>query len=169
MTNTDSFAPDPKLDLSFERVVDVPVEAVWEAWTVPEKLLPWFCPLPWRTTECEIDLRPGGKFRSVMMGPEGQRFDNLGCFLEVVPNERLVWTNALKPGFRPSMGPSTEGGPNFAFTAIISLARHGNGTKYSARVVHGSEADRKTHAAMGFEEGWGKALDQMVAMIKGTT
>jgi uncharacterized protein YndB with AHSA1/START domain len=106
-------------------------------------------------------------FRSVMVGPEGQRVDNLGCFLEVVPDERLVWTSALKPGFRPSLGPSSgDGAGHFAFTAFISLARHGNGTKYSARVVHGNEADRNTHAAMGFEEGWGKALDQMVAMIK---
>ncbi len=166
MIRTDSFAPDAQLDLSFERIVDVPVEAVWEAWTVPEKLLPWFCPLPWRTTECEIDLRPGGLFRSVMVGPEGQRFDNLGCFLEVIPNERLAWTNALKPGFRPALGPTAGGGGEFAFTAIISLARHGGGTKYSARVVHGSVADRNTHAAMGFEQGWGKALDQMVSMIK---
>jgi uncharacterized protein YndB with AHSA1/START domain len=166
MTAANAGVFDPKLDLSFERIIDVPAEAVWEAWTVPEKLMPWFCPLPWRTTECEIDLRLGGMFRSVMVGPEGQRFDNLGCFLEIVTNARLVWTSALKPGFRPSPSPSTGGGANFDFTAIISLARHGSGTKYSVRVIHGNEADRNTHAAMGFEEGWGKALDQMVAMIK---
>ncbi len=166
MPSVDTNSPDPQLDLSFERIVDVPVEAVWEAWTLPARLMPWFCPLPWRTVECEIDLRPGGKFRTLMRGPEGQQFDNAGCYLEVVPNVRLVWTNALSPGFRPAREPSAEGAAGFTFTAVISLARHESGTKYTARVIHGNEADRNTHAAMGFEEGWGKALDQMVEMIK---
>ena len=52
------------LDLVLERVVDVPAHLIWKAWTEPEELKPWFCPKPWRTTEAEIDLRPGGIFRN---------------------------------------------------------------------------------------------------------
>ena len=85
--------PDPKLDLQFERIIDVPRELVWEAWTTPAHLLKWFTPAPWRTTECEIDLRPGGMFRTVMCSPEGELFPGMGSYVEVVPNERLVWTN----------------------------------------------------------------------------
>ena len=63
---------NPELDLYFERIVDVPPELVWKAWTVPKHMLPWFCPLPWKTVEVEVDLRPGGKFYTVMQSPEGQ-------------------------------------------------------------------------------------------------
>jgi uncharacterized protein YndB with AHSA1/START domain len=153
---------DPKLDLVLERVVDVPKELVWQCWTVPEHLMPWFCPKPWLTTECNIDLRPGGKFRTVMRGPNGEKQDNTGCFLEIIPNERLVWTAALGTGFRPN----AMGEHDFPFTAVISLETVAGGTKYTAHVMHSIEADAKKHAEMGFHGGWGSALDQMVAMIK---
>jgi uncharacterized protein YndB with AHSA1/START domain len=126
----------------------------------------WFTPAPWTTVDCEIDLRPGGIFRTLMRSPEGQEFPNLGCFLEVIENERLVWTNTLAPGFRPATLPTDGSCDAFAFTAVISLAPHGNGTKYTALVIHGNEEDRKKHETMGFHDGWGKALDQLVAMVK---
>src|SRR5512145_839847 len=123
---------DPKLDLFFERIVEVPKELIWKAWTTPEHLMPWFCPLPWKTVECEIDLRPGGQFRTVMQSPEGQRFPGMGCYLEIIENEKLTWTNALLPGFRPAPLPKAEESVSFFFTATIQLAAHGNGTRYIA-------------------------------------
>lgn len=153
-------------DLNFQRIVPVEPGDIWRCWTRPEHLMPWFCPLPWKTVECEIDLVPGGVFRTVMLSPEGQRFLNLGTFLEIVPNRRLVWTNALEPGFRPSALLSETPCEGFAFTAIIALEAVDAGTKYSARVLHADEAGMKQHEAMGFEQGWGKALDQMVTYIQ---
>lgn len=169
MSNLNNFKSDPELDLMFERVIDVPRELVWEAWTTPDKLKPWFCPLPWKTIDCEIDLRPGGLFRTVMQSPEGQNFPNVGCYLEVVPNEKLVWTNALEPGFRPARQPTESPGhecAEFAMTAVISLEPHERGTKYTALVMHADKEARIKHEKMGFHEGWGIALDQLVAMIK---
>ena len=55
-----TYKPNPKLDLILERVVDVPRELVWKAWTTPEYLIKWFTPEPWKTVDCELDLRPGG-------------------------------------------------------------------------------------------------------------
>ncbi len=121
MTRTKNFEPDPVLDLVFERVVDVPRELVWKAWTTPAHIKKWFTPAPWTTIDCEIDLRPGGIFRTVMRSPEGQEFPNVGCYLEIVPNERLAWTNALLPGFRPAIGNPACPGEVFSFTAVISL------------------------------------------------
>jgi uncharacterized protein YndB with AHSA1/START domain len=89
---------DPRLDLVLERVVDVAPELVWAAWTVPEHIKKWFTPAPWKTVDCEIDLRPGGIFRTVMRSPEGQDITNVGCFLEIVANRKLIWTVALQPG-----------------------------------------------------------------------
>ena len=78
-----------------------------------------------------------------------------------IPPE-LVWTVALQPGYRPS-------NPTFdvpTFTAIITLEPHGKGTKYVALALHKDEEGRNAHDRMGFSEGWGKALDQLVAHAK---
>jgi uncharacterized protein YndB with AHSA1/START domain len=152
---------DPALDLLLERVVEVPRELVWKAWTDPEHLKQWFTPAPFTTIDCEIDLRPGGIFRTVMRSPEGEEYPGVGCYLEVVENERLVWTSALEPGYRPA-APS----PTFHFTAVISLEPSGNGTKYSALAMHADEDARARHEEMGFHEGWGAALDQLVALAE---
>lgn len=160
---------NPELDLMLERIVDVPRELVWQAWTTPEKLMPWFCPLPWKTVACEIDLYPGGRFHTTMQSPEGQQFPSDGCYLEVIPNQRLTWTNALEPGFRPAKQPEASPGhecAEFLMTATIMLEPHEKGTKYTALVQHQSVEARIAHVNMGFEEGWGTALDQMVTMIK---
>ena len=149
---------DPKLDLVIEREIDVPVELVWKAWTTPEHLREWFVPKPWTVTECEMDVRPGGAFRSVMRSPDGNEFTNLGCYLEVVPNERLVFTDTLLPGYRPS--------PKPFFTAVLELARLGSGTRYTAIAIHGNAETRKTHEDMGFHTGWNTVIDQMIAHIK---
>lgn len=169
MTDLVKYGFNPELDLSFERIVDLSPSQIWTAWTMPELLKQWFCPLPWQTIDCEIDLRPGGLFRTVMRSPEGQKFPNVGCYLEVIPNERLVWTNALEPDFRPAKPPVESPGhecAEFLMTAVIALQPHAQGTRYSAMVLHADKASRDKHAAMGFEEGWGIALDQMIAMIQ---
>jgi len=105
MTGTITHKPDPKLDLVLERVVDVAPNLVWAAWTRPNYVKQWFTPAPWQTVDCEIDLRPGGIFRFVMRSPEGQEFPNEGCYLEVIENKKLVWTGALKHGYRPRQPP----------------------------------------------------------------
>jgi uncharacterized protein YndB with AHSA1/START domain len=162
MTRPAVYRHDPKLDLVLERVVDVPREKVWAAWTRPEHLKQWFCPAPWKVTECDIDLRPGGVFRFAMQGPDGERAEYVNCYLEVVPNERLVWTQALGPGYRPQRGDSEVP----VFTAIISMEPEGKGTRYSAIAMHLDPAGAKKHAEMGFHEGWGTVLDQLVALVK---
>jgi uncharacterized protein YndB with AHSA1/START domain len=160
-----SFTPytiDPKLDLVLEREVDVPPELVWKAWTTPELLKQWFTPKPYETPECEIDLRPGGAFRTVMRSPEGDEFDNTGCYLEIVPNEKLSWTSALEADFRPT----GAGSGDMPMTAMIELQSNGSGgTRYRAMAIHLDEAGRKQHEEMGFQDGWGAALDQLVELM----
>ena len=151
------FTPDLRLDLVMERVVDVSPEKLWAAWTRPEHVVKWFTPRPWSTVDCEIDLRPGGIFRTVMRSPEGEDHENVGCFLEVVENRRLVFTDALGPGWRPN--------PEPFMTAVVTFEPHGKRTKYTAIAIHKDEDTRKKHEEMGFHEGWGKALDQLVEYV----
>ena len=158
--------PDATRDLLLERVVPIPPAAVWAAWTTPELLVQWFTPAPWTTIACEMDLRPGGVFRTVMRSPEGTEFPNVGCILEVVPGERLVWTGALHAGFRPRTMEEMAG-MSFLFTAVITVAPDAasGGTRYAALLLHADEAGCATHAGMGFHAGWGAALDQLVAVM----
>jgi uncharacterized protein YndB with AHSA1/START domain len=149
---------NPKLDLKLEREIDVPVDLVWKAWTTPAHLRQWFVPKPWTITDCEIDLRPGGVFRTLMRGPDGEEYDNSGCYLDVVPQERLIFTDTLLPGFRPSTKPF--------FTGALLLAPLGSGTRYTALAIHGDEATRDNHEKMGFHDGWGTVASQMVEYIK---
>jgi len=177
MTRTEAALPevvkiDPTLDLVLERVVDVAPELVWKAWTEPEHLKKWFTPRPWQTVECEIDLRPGGVFRTVMLSPEGQKFPGTGCYLDVVPGRRIVWTSVLLPGWRPAPPTPAPKDANddchdLAFTAIITIEPHGKGTKYTAIAIHPTAAGRDVHEKMGFHDGWGTALDQLVEWAKG--
>jgi len=163
MINLIQFTPDSKLDLVLERVVDAPRELVWKAWTTPEQIKKWFTPAPWQTTDCMIDLRPGGRFYTMMKGPNGEEAGGDGCYLEVTENHRLVWTSALGPGYRPNPSGVQHG---FVFTAVITLEDVPGGTKYTAHVIHSDEEGRNQHEQMGFHGGWGTALDQLVAMIK---
>lgn len=161
MTRSPDPTVDPALDLVLERTVDVPPHLVYRAWTEPELLKQWFCPKPWITSECDIDLRPGGAFRTLLRGPDGEQSDNIGCWLEVIPDERLVFTGLMAPGFRPL---DVERAVS-VFTCILTFERAGEGTKYRAHVMHRDSAAKSVHESMGFHAGWGAALDQLVAMF----
>lgn len=160
---------NPELDLVLDRVVDVPCELVWKAWTTPEQIVQWFTPAPWKTVECDIDLVPGGAFRTVMESPEGQRMEEgESCYLKVEAPHTLVWTSVLGPGFRPQeIAPSED--CSFGFTACLTFTPEGSGTRYVAHVMHADAAGKKQHEEMGFQDGWGTCLDQLVAMIKSET
>ncbi len=150
---------NPELDLVLERHTKASPEKVWKAWTTPEHLKQWFCPRPWTVTHCALDLRPGGKFEFTMRSPEGQEFPNTGCILDVEENRRLVWTDALQPGYRPSAEPF--------FTAMIFIEPDGKGgTNYTAYAVHRDPESKKKHEDMGFHQGWGTVFDQMVEFIE---
>ena len=157
---TTQFAIDPKRDFAIERFIDAPTRLVWEALTKPEHIKEWYMPRPWgRVTRAEIDLRPGGIFSIDIAGADGQEFPNLGCFLEAVPMERLVWTSMLFPGYRPAVFDDVP------ITAIMTMESVGTGTRYVFTALHRDEADFETHRTSGFSEGTEIAIDQFVAHV----
>jgi uncharacterized protein YndB with AHSA1/START domain len=144
-------------ELELTRLIDAPAEKLYRAWTEPALLKQWFCPRPWTVASAELDVRAGGTNLIVMRSPEGQEFPNQGIYLEVVENERLVFTDAYTSAWEPSAKPF--------MTAIVTFTPESGKTHYTARVLHWSVADRKTHEEMGFHEGWGKATGQLVELV----
>ena len=157
MTDASDFYPN--LDLVLERFVDVPPELAFRGWTYPEMLKQWFCPRPWKTVACEIDLRVGGAFNTTMESPEGERMPaSNGCYLEVVPNRKLVFTDAMSSGFRPNAKPF--------MTGIVEFIPKDGGTLYRATAKHADLETKTSHEEMGFLGGWGTALEQLVELIQ---
>ncbi len=150
-------AASPTHELILTRLIAASREKLFRAWTEPQLLKQWFTPRPWTTPVVETDVRPGGSNYFLMRGPEGQEFPNRGVYLEVVRNERLVFTDAYTSAWVPSEKPF--------MTGILTFEDEGGKTRYTARVVHWSEADRVAHEKMGFHEGWGKATDQLEALV----
>ena len=154
------FAFDPTLDFAIERIVDAPARLVWEALTTPEHLKEWYMPRPWgRVTRAEMDVRPGGVFSIDIATADGHEVPNLGCFLEAVPVERLVWTSMLFPGHRPAVFDDVP------ITAIITMVPVGTGTRYVFTALHRDEADLEKNRTSGFQQGTEIAVDQLVAHV----
>ncbi|MDP2120004.1 MAG: SRPBCC family protein [Hoeflea sp.] len=150
---------DPATDLSFTRTLAVPRRLVWECWTRPEHIPHFFIPAPHKVTAVDIDLRVGGRFNTTF-DVEGTIMDNHGVYLEVVPEEKLVFTDAYTEGWKPA--------PEPFMTAILLLAdTPGGGTRYTAIARHRSPESRTSHEAMGFFDGWGTVVTQLEAYAKG--
>ena len=155
------FAINPKTDFVLERFIDAPRRLVWEALTKPEHVKEWYMPKPWgRVSRTEMDVRPGGIFSIDIATGEGQEFPNLGCFLEVIPTERLVWTSMLFPGYRPAVF------DDIPITAIVTMETAGTGTRYVFTALHRDEADLEKNKASGWQQGTEIAVDQFVAHVK---
>lgn len=151
------------LTLSFTRTLSASPANIWRCWTEPALIKQWFAPAPVQTTEVEIDPVPGGTFRTVMVVPDyGTMAGDAGCILVAETARRLVWTNALGPGFHPNK--IGDGPMDFAFTAEILIAPAPGGCTYTATVTHASAQTAQAHKDMGFYDGWGTATTQLGAL-----
>ncbi len=149
-------AQNPGHELVLTRLIDAPREKLFRCWTEPALMKKWFAPLPWTVTHAEMDLRPGGSSLIVMRSPEGQEYPNPGVILEVVKNEKVVFTDAYTKAWEPSGKPF--------MTAIVTFEDEGGKTRYTARALHWTAEDKKTHEEMGFHQGWGQCADQLAAL-----
>ncbi|WP_378942701.1 SRPBCC family protein [Mesorhizobium sp. ANAO-SY3R2] len=155
--NVTAAANDRELVLT--RILDAPREKIYRAWTDAELLKQWFAPLPWTTPSARLDVRAGGTSMVTMRSPEGVDYPSSGVYLEVVPNEKLVFTDAYTEAWMPCEKPF--------MTVVLTFEDAGAGkTKYTAVARHWSAEDRAAHEKMGFHEGWGQCADQLEALAK---
>lgn len=149
---------DPATDLTFTRKIDVPPAVLWDCWTTPEHVKAFFVPRPHTVTDCEIDLRVGGRFNTTF-DVDGNTMTNTGVYLEVIPQRKLVFTDTYSEGWKPS--------PDPFMTAIVEFEDDGaGGTIYTATARHRSPEARQSHEDMGFFDGWGTVVDQLAAYAK---
>ena len=155
---TTEITPANDRELVLTRLVDVPADKLYRCWTEPALLTQWFAPLPWTTPHAELDVRAGGANRITMRSPEGEDMPNEGIYLEVVPNEKLVITDAFRAGWMPTAA---------AFMVIVLTFTPEDGkTRYIARARHWTKEAAEQHEQMGFHTGWGICADQLVALAK---
>jgi uncharacterized protein YndB with AHSA1/START domain len=151
--------PTNDRELVLTRLLDAPRDKLFRCWTEPALMKQWFAPKPYTTPVVEVDLRPGGASNIVMRSPDGQDMPNPGVFLEIVKNEKVVFTDAFGPNWSP-----IDGAP--FFVAEITFADEGGKTRYTARAKHWTRENREKHEQMGFHEGWGICADQLEALAK---
>lgn len=156
MASPIEITPQNDLELVIGRIIDAPRHAVWRCWTEEALLKQWYCPKPWSVPEADLDVRPGGRFNTVFAGPDGERMENEGIWLEIVPETRLVFTDFFTEGFIPQ-------GEGF-MTGFVELSdAPGGKTKFIWGARHRTAAGCKQHLEMGFEQGWGAAAEQLEA------
>lgn len=153
---------DESCDLTISRLIKAPRAAVWAAWSHKEHFERWWIPEPYKCRTLKMDMHPGGGFLTHMSEDGGTTFTPHveGCFLDVVPMERVVFTTSLTEHWRPF-------DPWLALTAIITLQDEAAGTRYIARVLHKTPEEARKHDEMGFEEGWGTAIAQLGRVAAG--
>ncbi len=151
---------DPDRDIVVDRYLSAPPALVWRCWSEPALFCQWYAPRPWRIEEAVLDLRPGGRFFMVMAGPDaGQRFPNEGCFLEAVPERKLVFTDLMTEDYAPVAAVSPDFGA--AFTAVMTFAPEGTGTRYRTLARHATAKDAGANREMGWQEGWDMTANQL--------
>jgi uncharacterized protein YndB with AHSA1/START domain len=149
--------PSSDRELVLTRLIDAPRAKLFRAWTEPALLKQWFAPLPYTTPVAELDVRPGGASLVVMRDPAGNDIPCHGVYLEIVENERIVFTDAYTTAWEPA--------PKPFMTVILTFAEEDGKTRYTARVRHWTVADRETHEKMGFHQSWGQCADQLAALV----
>ena len=150
---------DPSRDLVLTRLIDASPEAVYRCWTDADLLPAWFAPKPWSVPRATLDVRPGGTSMVVMADENGTEYPNPGQYLEVIPNRKLVFTDAYTGDWKPAEKPF--------FTCVLTFEPENGKTRYTAVARHWTAEDREAHEKMGFHEGWGLCAAQLEEVAKG--
>lgn len=147
-------APTEEREIVISRVIDAPAEVVFAAYANPELVKKWFGPKGYPLTHCEMDFSVGGRFRFAMTGPSGKQNPAFGGeYLEIVPNERIVFTNGFElPGASRMI-------VTYTYEEIDGK------TVFTIRTLFETVEERDQHIRLGFTAGYNSALDNMESVV----
>ena len=136
-------------ELVLTRVFDAPRALLFKVWTDPEHVAQWWGPYGFKTTIEEMDIRPGGRWRYSMRGPDGNDYPFDGAYLEIVEPERLIFDGVIQKD--PAQGVWTE----------VTFVDEGGKTKVTVRQLYSFQSD----ATRGAPIGWNQQLDRLVSYL----
>lgn len=146
-------------ELALGFLIKASPEAIYRCWTDPELLAKWFAPKPFETTIKSQDFRVGGVQDIVMKDPaSGAEYPASGVFLEIVPNRKIVSTDAFAAGWQP-----VEGAPFMVAETTFEPQADGR-TLYIARARHWTAEKTEEHVQMGFHPGWTQCAHQLAEL-----
>jgi len=154
-----------KQELVITRVFDAPRELVWKAWIDPEHFKRWWGPKDYTCPFCEMDLRVGGKYLNCMRSPEGQDYWSTGVYREIIPIERIVFTDCFADE-KGNIVPATHYGlsPDFPLEMLVTVTfeDHDGKTKMTLRHIGlpaGPDSD-------GAQQGWSESFDKLAESLQ---
>ncbi len=140
---------DNSVEIVIERTFDAPRDLVWKCWTDPEHVAKWWGPHGMKTRVDELDLRPGGSWRFVMLGPDGSEMPQRGVFSEIIEPETIATSAEFEVGTDAPHRMKLR----YTFDDL------GDKTKMTMIITHASAEERREHEAMGVVEGWNANFD----------
>jgi len=156
MTAAAKAAPHGEASVTLTRVLDAPRALVWKAWTDPKMMAQWFGPRGFTIPFCELDVRPGGSLRIVMRSPDGNDYPMKGEFREVIPPERLVFTN---------IAVDNEGKHLLEGRTTVTFAENGGKTTLTLQTHAVGLVPIAPQMLAGMEAGWSQSLDKLTEMV----
>ena len=136
-------------EIVMTRIFDAPRDLVFEAHTSCDHMSNWWGPRKYEIASCEIDFRPGGKWRIVHRGPDGEEYGFRGEYREIVPPERITWTFEF------------EGWPGQVAVETLTLEEHDGKTTITATSVYDSVEARDAMIDSGMESGAAESFDRL--------
>jgi uncharacterized protein YndB with AHSA1/START domain len=166
MTTTNSPTGETaQRELVITRIFDAPRDLVWKAWTDPEHFKRWWGPKGFTSPFCKIDLRVGGKYLNCMRSPEGQDFWTTGVYREIVPLERIVYTDSFADQ-EGNVVPATHYGmsPDFPRERLVTVTFEDYDGKTKMTLKHvGLPVGEMSELT---EAGWNESFDKLAESLK---
>jgi uncharacterized protein YndB with AHSA1/START domain len=136
-------------EIALTRVFDAPRDLVFEAHTSCEHMSQWWGPRKYEMVSCEIDFRPGGTWRIVHRGPDGEEYGFHGEYREIVRPERIVWTFEF------------DGFPGQVTVETLTLEEHNGKTTVTGTSLFDTAEARDQMLQSGMESGASESYERL--------
>jgi uncharacterized protein YndB with AHSA1/START domain len=148
--------PLAEREITITRIFDAPRALVFKAWTDAKMLAQWWGPKGFTNPVCEIDARVGGALRIHMRAPDGSIYPMKGEIREIVPPERLAFTNIAMD---ETGNPIIEG-----FTTVTFADEHGK-TRLTLHTRGSAVVEKAVAYLQGMEMGWTMSIDKLQTLL----
>jgi uncharacterized protein YndB with AHSA1/START domain len=165
MAKNDVIGGQSRQEIVITRVFDAPRELVWKAWMEPEHFKRWWGPKDYTCPFCEMDLRVGGKYLNCMRSPDGQEYWSTGVYREIIPMERIVFTDCFADE-NGNVVPASHYGmsTDFPLEMLVTVILEEQDGKTKLTLTHsGLPAGKEGEGA---QEGWSESFDKLAESLK---